>query len=278
MNYEDALPDLYILPDIDSNTVTVQWSRPKTATTPFQWRIVDGSKTVASGRVAAAVARCSIIAAIKNCKLWSPDSPHLYMLTLTWKAGRETISIEQQFGMRKISVNDGRIHLNNEPFYIRGFIRGREAHDHPNLLGLTPTEYYEKNIRAAKAFGFNFVRFHSKVPPRAFFDAADRLGIMAHIEVRKYFGKYQAERDMLDHEPNLVNPALWKKTILEVRNYPSLMAYCLGNEINSPGRQPEVVERKKQLDKLDRSRLFIDTCARGEYDRSNVDYDVQHMG
>ena len=207
MNYEDIIPDLYVLPDIDNHTVSVSFTRPKRATTAIQWKIADGSKTLASGKCSASGKRIAFVSKLKNYELWSPESPYLYSLILEWKAGSERVNVSQNFGMRKISVQDGRICLNNEPFYIRGFIRGREAHDHPNLLGLTPTEYYEKNIRAAKAFGFNFVRFHSKVPPRAFFDAADRLGLLAHIEVRKYFGKYQAERDMLDHEPNQIGRA-----------------------------------------------------------------------
>ncbi|MCD6365659.1 MAG: hypothetical protein J7M14_07260, partial [Planctomycetes bacterium] len=139
--------------------------------------------------------------------------------------------------------------------------------------------YYEKNIEAAKAFGFNFVRFHSKVPPREFFDAADRLGLLAHVEVRPYFGKYQKEkRELLDHDPFLVDPRHWMKTIRMLRNHTSLMAYCLGNEVNNPGRRPEVKQRAAQLRRLDTTRLFIDTCARGEFDRTGVDFDVQHMG
>ncbi|KPJ52889.1 MAG: hypothetical protein AMS16_05805, partial [Planctomycetes bacterium DG_58] len=79
-------------------------------------------------------------------------------------------------------------------------------------------------------------------------------------------------------DPVLVRPKLWRDTIKRIRNHASLMVYCLGNKINQPGRNPEVAERAAQLRQLDPTRLFIDTCARGEYDRAHIDLDVQHMG
>ena len=149
--------------------------------------------------------------------------------------GKKTVPLSRNFGMRKFHVENKQIHLNNSPFYVRGIIRGREAHDHPNLSSISELAYYEKFIRAAKKLGFNFIRFHSKVPPDAYFDAADRLGILTHVEIRKYYGKYQKERELMDHDPVLVKKRDWREVILHIRNRASLMVYCLGNEINKPG-------------------------------------------
>ena len=179
--------------------------------------------------------------------------------------------------MRKVHVHGRQIFFNNRPFYLRGFIRGREAHDHPNLMGCSETEYYEKNIRMAKAYGFNFVRFHSRIPPIEFLETADRLGFLCHVEIRKYFGKYQKERVEIESEQTLVDQVEWKQAILKLRNHPSVMVYCLGNEINHPGKNPEVKQISDLTRQLDPTRLFLDTCSRGEYDRDTVDIDVQHM-
>ena len=61
-------------------------------------------------------------------------------------------------------------------------------------------------------------------------------------------------------------------------NHPSFMVYCVGNEIREPGKKPRIKEIRDFIKKHDPTRLFIDTCAHGEYDRDYVDFDVQHMG
>ncbi|MCG3181495.1 MAG: Beta-galactosidase [Phycisphaerae bacterium] len=275
----DILPDLFVSPDFDDSSVRVTFTRPRDVR-GCDWKIVADGKRVAGGRVPAG-GRGRVVeftAKLPGFAPWTIDAPFLYRLTLTLSSGGGSRRVVQDFGMRKVHAAGNQLYLNNKPFYVRGVIRGREAHDHANLLGLPEEEYYAKFIRAAKKLGFNFIRFHSRVPSEAYFDAADRLGVLTHVEVRKYFGKYQAERELMDHDPTLVRRKDWVDAIKRIRNHPSLMVYCLGNEINKPGRNPEVAERAAQLRRLDDTRLFIDTCARGEPDRDGVDLDVQHMG
>ncbi len=275
--WRETLRDLFIAPDFDRARVEVTFTAPR-GFMRGSWKIAAGRRAVARGRIARKRGTVTFDARLQGFVPWTVDHPFLYRLTLTLTVGRNEKRIVQDFGMRKFHVENNRIHMNNRPFIIRGLIRGREAHDHANLSGLSETEFYAKFIRAAKQFGFNFIRFHSRVPSEVYFEAADRLGILTHVEVRKYYGKYQAERDLMDHDPVLVRRKDWIDAILRVRNHASLMVYCLGNEINSPGRSAEVSERAAELRKLDPTRLFIDTCARGEYDRDGIDLDVQHMG
>ena len=61
-------------------------------------------------------------------------------------------------------------------------------------------------------------------------------------------------------------------------NHPSFMVYCVGNELRFPGKKPRVSEIREIIRREDPTRLFLDTCADGEYDRTTVDFDVQHMG
>jgi hypothetical protein len=134
-------------------------------------------------------------------------------------------------------------------------------------------EFYEKDIKAAKDYGFNLIRFHSRIPDEECLDVADQLGIFIHVEIRKYFAKYKLFHDQAKYP----DKAKWQEAILALRNHPCLMVYCMGNEINNPGTDPFVKEIADLTRKLDPTRLFIDTCARGEFDRGNIDFDVQHM-
>lgn len=271
------LKDLFIVPDIDNSRALVSFTAPGSCGNA-EWEVIGGNEIVCTGN-AAIEPGClaSFEIKFKNMILWSINSPYIYTLKLSLNIDGKETTAEESFGMRKIHVMGRDIYLNNEKFYIRGYIRGREAHDHPNFENLPPEKFYEKNIKAAKDYGFNFVRFHSRIPPEECFAAADRLGIFIHVEIRNYYGKYQKERNMMNDAGELINEEDWIDAILRLRNHPSLMVYCMGNEIRHPGTNPQVEHIARLTKEIDPTRLFIDTCAHGEFDRTYVDIDVQHM-
>ena len=102
---------------------------------------------------------------IRDPLLWSLSDPALYgyRVEITYADG-ENETLSGRFGFREIGQNGKNITINGKPVYIRGYIRGAKAHDHANLLGLSLKDFYLKNLKAAKKFGFNYVRFHSVVP------------------------------------------------------------------------------------------------------------------
>ena len=84
------------------------------------------------------------------------------------------------FGMREIGTKGTQFTINNRPTFLRGTL---ECCIFP-LTGYPPTDVEEwlRILRTAKAHGLNHIRFHSWCPPEAAFEAADRLGIMFHVE------------------------------------------------------------------------------------------------
>ena len=217
--------------------------------------------------------------ALFDAKAWSIASPVLYSLTINLKLeGGEEEIIEDRFGFRYFSCDEDYIYLNGYPFYMRAYIRGCTAHEHQNNCKLEEIEFYKKNIRMAKKYGFNTIRFHSVIPPRECFLAADELGILIHIETRKDNEDYDNLTEMLYGKEDLVSDTELKRIINELYNHPSFMVYCIGNEIRMPGKNPRIKEIRDLIKKEDPTRLFIDTCAHGEFDRGYVDFDVQHMG
>ncbi|MHC4122496.1 MAG: glycoside hydrolase family 2 TIM barrel-domain containing protein [Planctomycetota bacterium] len=274
---DKILNDLFIIPDFDNSKAIVTFTSPQ-GCAKFDWQILGSGKAVVGNTIKTkGEQKVSFEAEIKNFKPWDIDTPYLYQLKLSLEVNGKTMEVLENFGMRKIHATKEAIYVNNEKFYAKGYIRGREAHDHPNLEGLDLEEYYAKNIRQAKKYGFNFIRFHSKVPPEECFIAADKLGIFIHVEIRKYFGKYQKERQYMRDDGEIIDREEWAEVIRSLRNHPSLMVYCMGNEIRHPGHNPYVAEISKLTKEIDPTRFFIDTCAHGEFDRDNVDIDVQHM-
>jgi hypothetical protein len=116
--------------------------------------------------------------------LWDEFTPALYRLTvsLTAAADDEILSNEKTvtFGMREFGTKGTQFTINNRLTFLRGTL---ECCIFP-LTGHPPTnvEGWLREFRIAKAYGLNHIRFHSWCPPEAAFEAADRLGIMFHVE------------------------------------------------------------------------------------------------
>jgi len=116
--------------------------------------------------------------------LWDEFSPAMYRLTvsLTSASDDKTFSNEKTvtFGMREVGTKGTQFTINNRLTFLRGTL---ECCIFP-LTGYPPTDVEEwlRILRTAKAHGLNHMRFHSWCPPEAAFEAADRLGVMFHVE------------------------------------------------------------------------------------------------
>lgn len=214
---------------------------------------------------------------IKDPLLWNVSEPNLYSYTLRIVYEGEEEVAEGTFGFRSLSTNGKEICLNGTPIFVRGFIRGAAAHEHSNDCRLSEEEFYRKNIRAAKRFGFNFVRFHSVVPNETYFRVADEEGILVHIELRMPEDIYNNLREMTSTGNMLVPDEYVREVVCALYNHPSLCVYCIGNEIRHLATSDRVNEIYRVITGEDDTRLFLDTCAWGENNRPNVDLDVQHL-
>lgn len=201
-----------------------------------------------------------------NLKLWTLDEPTLY----TCETGGEM----ERFGYSSLrTVQNKMVLFNDSPIYLRGYIRGIVAHDHPNMTGKSDYEAARKNILQAKKYGFNFVRFHSTIPSEDFVRAADELGLLIHMEIG-----FAYDYDDQGHKKNLaMNNEAWEKTILKYRNHPSMAVFCIGNEMHNSGHYPEVRRLYEQGRALAPGKLIMDNSGWGEYDRDTADIYSQHI-
>ena len=135
---------------------------------------------------------------IENPVLWSLSKPYLYdyRIKADFSDGK-SFKKEGKIGFRSFGQNGKNITINGKPVYIRGYIRGAKAHDHANLLGLSLKDFYLKNLKEAKKFGFNYVRFHSVVPEEELFEAADEVGMLVHVELRPPHDIYNNLEEMV---------------------------------------------------------------------------------
>lgn len=126
---------------------------------------------------------------MKNYKLWSPQNPRLYSLTIT--AGEDRV--ESYFAMRKVEIkkdrdNIPRIYLNNEPYFQNGLL---DQGYWPDGLYTAPSdEAMIFDIQKAKELGFNMLRKHLKIEPMRWYYHCDRLGMLVWQDIVNGGGKY----------------------------------------------------------------------------------------
>lgn len=170
-------------PDVDKSRMAVEVFAP--AGTEFVAELSDGGKTVATAKAAA---NAKAYFEIKNPKLWSPDSPHLYDTKVKlFDAGKQVDEVSGYAAMRKVSrqslTKDEHpkrskdvMTLNGKPVYNFGPL---DQGWWPDGLYTAPSdEALKYDIEKTKAWGFNMIRKHIKVEPARWYYHCDRLGIL----------------------------------------------------------------------------------------------------
>jgi beta-galactosidase/beta-glucuronidase len=124
----------------------------------------------------------TVILPVDNPKLWSPESPFLYDLTVSViRNGKVVDEVKSYFAMRKISLmpdKNGvlRMMLNNKFAFEYGPL---DQGWWPDGLYTAPTdEALRFDLEKTKAMGFNMIRKHVKVEPARWYNYCDKLGIL----------------------------------------------------------------------------------------------------
>jgi beta-galactosidase/beta-glucuronidase len=121
--------------------------------------------------------------AVKNPRLWSPSSPHLYDLdvALLGTDGRAIDRVRSYAGIRTVGKardKDGhwRFTLNGQPIFHWGTL---DQGWWPDGLLTPPSDAgMRSDIELLKAAGFNMIRKHIKVEPRRYYYHCDRIGML----------------------------------------------------------------------------------------------------
>ena len=172
-------------------------------------------------------ARISIT--IPNPRLWRIWDGFLYQLTLSPKRGSAAgTTWQQRFGMREVSIMDGRIAVNGEPILQRSFLYNQIW---PVTLGVPFKDMARKDIELVRQVNANMLRCFSKTPLPATVMAADEVGILLQPEslASWYLENGEKEQERLKN--------ITERGVLLYRNHPSILWWNILNE-NSPRGDP----------------------------------------
>ena len=166
---------------------------------------------------------------VDNPKLWSPESPYLYTLTMNQYADGKLVDSEShKVGIRTVSVSkEGGFMLNGKSRKLKGVCL---HHDLGPLGAAENKAALIRQIKTMKEMGCDAIRTAHNMPSTMQMDLCDSLGMMVMAEsfdmwiypkckngYAKYFKEW-ADRDIT----NLV---------LHHRNHPSIVMWSIGNEI-----------------------------------------------
>jgi hypothetical protein len=120
--------------------------------------------------------------ALAQAEPWSPEAPNLYDLVIELIVdGKAIDALERIVGFRRFEAKDGRLILNDKPFYMFGAL---DQDWHPEEECRAPSvEFLEQRFANAKAMGLNTLRCHVKIPDPLYFDVADRLGLIVWLDM-----------------------------------------------------------------------------------------------
>ncbi len=152
---------------------------------------------------------------------WSPEKPHLYDLRLTLLVdGQEADRVDSYFGMRKISIEDGVVLLNNRPYEMRLVL---DQGYFPNGLLTAPSDDdLRRDIELTKEMGFNGARKHQKIEDPRYLYWADRLGLLVWGEMANSYHFSETYVGRVTRE--------WLQAVERDYNHPCIVAWVPLNE------------------------------------------------
>jgi hypothetical protein len=182
----------------------------------------------------------SILVPVKNVCPWQPwdrGFPHLYAVSVSMVAAKETVSRSCLFGFRTVRVETG-FHwfINNQSYFPRGsnyipsqwlaetlFSEAANGKEHP-FGGGAGGDFYSRDVAMAKQANLNFLRVHAHVLPPEFHEACDRAGMLVWQDFPFQWGYSDEPEFHAEAERQM------RAMVTGLYNHPSIAAWCCHNE------------------------------------------------
>ncbi|HYI33481.1 MAG TPA: glycoside hydrolase family 2 TIM barrel-domain containing protein [Glaciibacter sp.] len=157
----------------------------------------------------------------RNTLLWTPEKPTLIRVDLELiYEGRTIDEVRSYTAIRGISLQRGRILLNNRPYYLRLVL---DQGYWPESLMTPPSQgAIIRDIELVKEAGFNGVRKHQKIEDPRYLYWADRLGLLVWEEMPSAY--------RFTHESVKRLTTEWMEVIDRDYNHPSIIVWVPFNE------------------------------------------------
>ncbi|GGF74440.1 beta-glucuronidase [Paenibacillus albidus] len=154
-------------------------------------------------------------------RLWSPEHPNLYDIQFQLVSDEELLDeVAGYFGMRKVSIEDGKLCLNNRPYFQRLVLD--QGYFPEGILTAPSDEALKRDVELTKEMGFNGVRKHQKTEDPRFLYWCDKLGLLVWSEAANAYEYSEAYVRRFTQE--------WQEIIERDYNHPSIITWVPLNE------------------------------------------------
>lgn len=195
---------------------------------------------------------------IPDATLWSAETPYLYTAHITHGDDSEDI----RFGIRTLAwdAHHG-FSVNGKTVKLRG---GCVHHDH-GILGAAAWDKAEyRRAKRLKDLGYNAIRFSHNPAGKNFLDICDEIGLYV---IDESFDQWKVPQSAYDYALHF--DVEWQKDVESMvtkdYNHPSVIMYCVGNEITDTGLPfggaicKQICEKFKTLDETRPTMIAINS-------------------
>lgn len=230
-----------------------------------------------------------IILTLQNFHPWTPETPNLYDINITFHSDH----IQSYIGMRHIerkkdSQGIYRLYLNHHPYFQLGVLD--QGYYPDGLLTPPSDEAMVYDIQKMKDMGFNMLRKHIKIAPARWYYHCDRLGmlvwqdmingserkdiilhgVLAHLGIHLADHRYSffGRNNKLGREQFLLE---LQEMIHQLRSFTSIVTWVPFNEAWG---QFNAKQAEEIIKKIDDTRLI--DHASGWADQWSGDYHSRH--
>lgn len=220
--------------------------------------------TVRDGDHVVGTADAALSVRIPDAKLWSPDQPHLYDITMDLYERDVLVDrVESYAAMREVGTIRGpagqiRMTLNGKVIFHYGPLDQGWWPD--GLLTPPSDEAMRFDVDFLKQAGFNMIRKHIKVEPRRFYAHCDRVGMLVWQDMpstggRPFWSKLAPNpvEDSWPADQHAQFITELKAMVSSLRNHPSIVMWIPFNE---RWGQHETIRVGQLMENLDVTRLL----------------------
>ncbi|WP_373230673.1 glycoside hydrolase family 2 protein [Cohnella sp.] len=230
----EAVSSIYVekvkyVPDIDRNEIQVRTFFNRFAgemlklqiKISFQGELVSEDIVVVTGKEKSRKIKLRGLNDHDMDRFWSPNHPNLYSVQFSlWQGEKLVDQVDSYFGMRKVSIEDGMLYLNNRPFFMKLVLDQGYFPDG----NLTPPsdEAIRQDVELTKAMGFNGARKHQKVEDPRYLYWCDQLGLLVWGEMANAYDFSEEYTRRFTKE--------WQEVMERDYNHPCIVVWVPINE------------------------------------------------
>ncbi len=256
----DHILDFTLSPDTHGNEIVATVSVPQDKQFDLDVIVTQGGDPMVSDQ-AEISGTTTLDLPITAPLLWTPETPHLYDVTLTLRQGRRVLDqIKSYCAFRSLGISGGRITLNGKPYFFRSVL---DQGFWPDGVYTAPSDDAIKNdVQTAKAFGFNMARKHVKVEDPRWYYWCDKFGLLVMQDM-------PSSHNLSTDDAKADFQREWQEIIASLRAHPCIICWITFNENWGDPKefQDQIVDLTRATDP---SRLIIDNSGGNQDDKTDL--------